>query len=57
MMFLGRVPQRLGYATDGRSWMLTDAITPIEEVRHQVFYYLDLVENAVGKRRKTIHRN
>src|SRR5687767_14025527 len=24
MVFLARVPQRIGYARDGRSWMLTD---------------------------------
>jgi heptosyltransferase-2 len=44
MMFLGRIPHRLGYATDGRGWMLTDPVLPGEETRHQVFYYLDLVK-------------
>ena len=43
MMFLGRVPNRLGYATDGRRMLLTDAIPPNRTVRHQVEYYLDLV--------------
>src|SRR5688572_29805710 len=28
MMFLARVPRRVGYATDGRSWMLTNSIVP-----------------------------
>ena len=42
MMFLGRIPQRVGFATDGRSWLLTNAIKPNTEKRHQVFYYLDL---------------
>src|SRR5262245_20546008 len=43
MMFLGGVPQRVGYATDGRRWMLTTAVTPPAGFRHQVHYYLDLV--------------
>jgi heptosyltransferase-2 len=47
MMFLGRIPKRLGYATDGRGLLLTDAVrTPGESDRHQVFYYLDLVKNV-----------
>jgi heptosyltransferase-2 len=44
MVFLGKVPQRIGYATDGRSWLLTNAIPPAQEHRHQVFYYLSLVK-------------
>ena len=44
MMFLARVPQRVGYATDGRTWMLTSSITPPEDSRHQVQYYLDLAK-------------
>ncbi len=43
MMFLGRVPERIGYATDGRSWMLTNAVSAFED-RHQVHYYLDLAK-------------
>jgi heptosyltransferase-2 len=42
MLFLGRVPQRVGYATDGRSLLLTKSIKPSKEKRHQVHYYLDL---------------
>lgn len=42
MMFLGRVPQRVGYATDGRSMLLTKSVRPSTEKRHQVHYYLDL---------------
>lgn len=42
MLFLGRVPQRVGYATDGRSWMLTQSLKPSSEKRHQIHYYLDL---------------
>jgi heptosyltransferase-2 len=44
MMFFGGVPQRIGYATDGRRWMLTQAIAPPRESRHQIHYYLDLVK-------------
>jgi heptosyltransferase-2 len=44
MVFLARVPQRIGYARDGRSWMLTDSIWPSTEERHQVHYYLELAK-------------
>jgi heptosyltransferase-2 len=44
MMFIGGVPQRIGYATDGRQWMLTNAVTTVSERRHQVHYYLDLAK-------------
>lgn len=43
MMFLGGVPRRVGYATDGRRWMLTDSAPPADGSRHQVYHYLDLV--------------
>jgi heptosyltransferase II len=42
---LARVPYRIGYATDGRSRLLTKAL-PIPEwrsSRHEVFYYLNIV--------------
>src|SRR5436853_2706931 len=42
MMFAGGVPQRIGYATDGRQWMLTNSVRPGDPSRHQVHYYLDL---------------
>jgi len=42
MVFLGGVPQRIGYAADGRRWLLTHWIKPSAEKRHQVYYYLDL---------------
>src|SRR5438093_8373465 len=48
LMFLGGVPQRIGYATDGRRWMLTDAVT-VSEPRHQMQYYLDLVKEVLSK--------
>jgi heptosyltransferase-2 len=44
MMFLARVPCRVGYATDGRTWMLTNSVDPPTGSRHQVYYYLDLAK-------------
>ena len=44
MTFMGRVRQRIGYATDGRSWMLTSAVETAAEQRHQIYYYLDLAK-------------
>src|SRR5262245_51848632 len=44
MMFLGGVPNRVGYATDARRWMLTASTPPTRSARHQVQYYLDLVK-------------
>ena len=44
MTFMGRVKQRVGYATDGRSWMLTSAVATSAESQHQVQYYLDLAK-------------
>jgi heptosyltransferase-2 len=44
MTFLGRVPIRLGYATDGRRLLLTESVTPPKQQRrHQIYYYLDLI--------------
>ena len=42
MMFVGRIPRRVGYATDGRRWLLTTSLKPSRQKRHQVHYYLDL---------------
>lgn len=40
-----RVPERWGYATEGRSFLLTKTVPPAPRPfgRHQVHYYLDLV--------------
>jgi heptosyltransferase-2 len=58
MMFLGRVPERIGYATDGRRLMLTNAISRDDEPKHQVYYYLELLKafsaSAVIDRRYSI---
>lgn len=47
--FLARIPRRIGFARDARSWMLTDAIAPIqpgETPPHQSFHYLELLRRA-----------
>lgn len=43
--FCAGIPNRIGYATDGRSLLLTQTATPrIKSLhRHQVYYYLDLL--------------
>ena len=48
---LGKVKTRIGYATDGRSFLLTDAL-PVPEWknrRHEVFYYLNIVAEIEKK--------
>jgi heptosyltransferase II len=42
---LGNVRKRVGYATDGRSFLLTDpiAVPKWKSQRHEVYYYLNLV--------------
>lgn len=42
---LARVPIRVGYATDGRKFLLTHGVQlpPWRSSRHEVFYYLNLV--------------
>lgn len=46
---LAGIPERIGYARDGRSFLLTHAI-PVPRVRetprHQRFYYLELLKRA-----------
>jgi heptosyltransferase-2 len=53
MMFLGGVPRRVGYATDGRRWMLTDSVAPAGTHQHQVHYYLDLVKTLSAETEMT----
>lgn len=46
--FVARIPDRAGYATDGRRLLLTRRAKPrIKKLnRHQVYYYLDLLYQA-----------
>ncbi len=44
--WLARIPRRIGYARDGRSWLLTDAVAvPAKGTipQHESFYYLELL--------------
>src|SRR5579864_3496408 len=47
--FAARIPERIGYARDGRSLLLTRAV-PVprsgEIPRHERFYYLELLRRA-----------
>ena len=47
-VFAGGVPERTGYATDARGMLLTQAVAVPTGKRHQVTYYLDLVESLFG---------
>lgn len=43
---LARIPRRIGYATDGRGWLLTDALTPppAHQVVHEADRFAGLLE-------------
>jgi heptosyltransferase-2 len=46
---LAGIPVRIGYARDGRGWLLTEAVAPPlpgEIPRHERFYYLELLRRA-----------
>ena len=45
LMFCARVPVRVGFPTDARRWLLTQAVPlePATHRKHQIYYYLDLV--------------
>jgi len=47
--WMARIPRRIGYARDGRGWLLTEAIRPPEPgetPRHERFYYLELLRRG-----------
>jgi heptosyltransferase II len=49
LAWMAAIPRRIGYARDGRGWLLTDPIPvplPGEIPRHERFYYLALLERA-----------
>src|SRR5262245_53805922 len=50
---LAGIPVRAGYDLDGRGWMLSNKIPVDPHVRelHQTYYYLDLVEQFLGRAR------
>lgn len=49
--FLGAASERVGYATDCRSGLLTKAIPVTDEIlkRHEVFYYLNIIKELGGR--------
>src|SRR2546427_303053 len=50
---LARIPIRAGYRRDGRGWLLTHpvSIDPRITRLHQTYYYLDLIDQFLGKPR------
>jgi heptosyltransferase-2 len=49
LVWLARIPRRIGYRRDGRRWLLTQAVAPPEPGEapgHQRFYYLELLRRA-----------
>jgi heptosyltransferase-2 len=46
MVFLGGVPRRIGYKSEGRGLLLTERIACTAELlsRHRMYYYLQLIE-------------
>jgi heptosyltransferase II len=49
LAWLAKIPERIGYARDGRSFLLTKAVAlprPGEILAHEQFYYLELLRRA-----------
>ena len=44
--FMAGIPERWGYSTDARGWLLTKSVKVREDIKkcHQVFYYMNLLE-------------
>jgi len=61
LAFVARIPERIGYARDGRSLLLTRAITVPDASEipvHERFYYLELLRRAgIIDRTETIASN
>lgn len=49
LVWMARIPRRIGYRRDGRRWLLTESFPvpePGEIPRHERFYYLELLRRA-----------
>jgi heptosyltransferase-2 len=46
VVYAARIPERIGYARDGRGFLLTKAIPVPEKKEHERFYYLELLYRA-----------
>ncbi|MBI1747989.1 MAG: lipopolysaccharide heptosyltransferase II [Acidobacteria bacterium] len=48
IVHLAGIPQRVGYATDGRGWLLTHkaGFAPALRGRHQIYYYLGILSGS-----------
>lgn len=46
LALLGGVKERIGYATKGRRWILTQAVRNDSDDKHHVFYFLDLLKKV-----------
>lgn len=48
--WLGKIPRRFGYEKELRGFMLTDrvAVPEWKSARHEVYYYLNLVDEVIG---------
>ncbi|MCI0625072.1 MAG: lipopolysaccharide heptosyltransferase II [Acidobacteria bacterium] len=56
LAYLAGIPVRAGYDRDGRGWLLSHkvAMDPRVSRLHQTYYYLDLVEQLLGRPRSAL---